>query len=195
VSRPGPVVDARTAADLARSSETFKDGFRVRLQFVGDAEERVERRDRRRLVARLAAAVGAAVVFVAVAFAGVSFLTRQPATPPAAPAPVVTLPPAEVAARAEIAPTCGPWLAFDADLPATDRPDPSKMKPIVDAIYPHLASAAGAVPEYAAARDEVEYLKGYAVQRPGAIERESIGRISYAMQTVSAACTRATSTR
>jgi hypothetical protein len=134
---------------------------------------------------------GAIVVLAVVGFGASKLLAADPPPPPP-PAPPVTLPPVEIAARAELASTCPAWNAFAAAVPTGERPDPKALGPVVKALHPHLVSAAAAVPYYAAARDEAEYLQGYAGRTPADIQRESVSRAQYALTTVSAACGRAT---
>ncbi|MEA3077743.1 MAG: hypothetical protein QOF60_2651 [Actinomycetota bacterium] len=141
---------------------------------------------------RWVAPVVAGLVVLAGAGFGASRLLASDPPPPPAPAPPVTVAPVEVAARAELASTCPPWNAFAAAVPAGERPDPKALGPIVRALHPHLVAAAGAVPYYAAARDEAEYLQGYAGRSAADIQRESVARVQYAVTTVSGACARAT---
>jgi hypothetical protein len=141
---------------------------------------------------RWVAPVVVGLVVLAGAGFGASRLLASDPPPPPPPAPPVTLPPVEVAARAELASTCPPWNAFAAAVPAGERPDPKALGPIVRALHPHLVLAAGAVPFYAAARDEAEYLQGYAGRTADEIQRESVSRVQYALTTVSDACARAT---
>jgi hypothetical protein len=131
-----------------------------------------------------------AFVLAGVGF-GLSKLLAPGPPPPPPPPPPVTIPPAEQMARAELNQACPPWTAFAEGIKPGDRPDPAAMRPIVDGIRARFDAAAGAVPAYGAARDEVAYLQDYSRRDADAIERESVSRVGYAVSTVSAACAKA----
>ncbi len=137
------------------------------------------------------AVLGGLGLLVVAAWIGVSTLLAKDTPPPPPPAPAVTVPPAEQAARAELEGACGMWTSFAQGLAAGDRPDPARLRPLVDALKPRLDAATSAVAAYGPARDEAAYLQDY-VRRPAdAIARESSGRVTYAVSTISAACARA----
>jgi hypothetical protein len=179
-------------AEIPGSPCPDADEFPVVLRLSMVDEDAVARSARKLWVKRVVLAVVGLVGLAGIAFGAAKLLAADPPTPPP-PAPPVTLAPVEVMVRAELASTCPAWAAFAAAIPAGERPDPAALGPVVGALHPHLVKAAGPVPYYAAARDEAEYLQGYAGRTPEEIERESVSRVQYALTTVSAACARALS--
>lgn len=139
------------------------------------------------------AALACSIAMVLALFAGASVLLKADPPPPAPPAPPVTVPPAEQALRAGLAPSCAPWTAFAASLTPGDRPTPASLRPIVDGLRAPFDAAAAASADYVAARDEVVYLQEYSRRPPDAIARESVSRVGYAIRQVSLACDRAAS--
>lgn len=139
------------------------------------------------------AALAVGVAAVVAVFAGASALLASDPPPPAPPAPPVTVAPAEQALRAELAPACGPWMAFAGAMAPGDRPNPAALRPVVDGLRGPFDAAAAASPDYAVARDEVVYLQDYARRPADATARESVSRVGYAVRQVSDACARATS--
>lgn len=122
---------------------------------------------------------------------GLSVLLRPDPPPPVAAAPPATLAPDERAARAALAPACDPWAAFAASVARGERPDPRLAGPLADRMRPAFDAAATAVPAYVAAREEVVYLQAYGRRPPADVARESSSRVAYALDTISAACSRA----
>jgi len=137
------------------------------------------------------AALGVVILLGVGASLGLSRLLADGPPPPPPPAPTTTVPPAEQAARNELQGVCGSWASFAAGVRAGDRPDPVALRPVADGLKPRFDAAAAALPDYEAARNEVAYLQDYARRPPDAIARESSSRVGFALNAISAACTRA----
>ena len=144
---------------------------------------------------RLMGGLGAAILVAVLAYLGLSALLKGDPPPPPPPAPTTTLPPAEQAARAALQPVCPGWQQFAGSVPTGERPDPTAMRPVIDAMRGPLVSAAdtGAHASYTTARDESAYLQDYARRPVDDVARESVSRVAFALRSVTAACDRATS--
>jgi hypothetical protein len=136
--------------------------------------------------------VGATFALAGALFAGASMgvraLTHDAPPPPPPAAPPVTLSPNEQVVRNELSAVCPPWVDFVSKVPRGDRPDPIALRPIVDALRPRFGNAAGVIPAYAEARDEVEYLQGFSRKPVDEVNRESVSRVAYAMDSITKAC-------
>lgn len=143
-------------------------------------------------VAKAVAAVAGALAVFFVVMKAVAVLTPDPAPPPPPPAAApVTLPPAEEAARTALAPACSTWRTFAPTVPVGERPAPAALRPVADAARGGFDAAAAASADYAPARDELAYLQAYAKRPAPEAAKESLARVRYAMDAVSAACARA----
>lgn len=142
-------------------------------------------------IGRIAVRVAGVVVAVVALKLGLGVLMKSdpPPSPSAPPSRVLT--PAQQALNAELNEACAPWTALVSTLAPGQRPDPARLRPVVDGMRPRLAAAASADASLSTAVSELGWLQAYSQLPAPDAGRESAARIAFAIQQVDTACRRA----